>query len=219
MIKVVGSSSAGNGYIIEDGDKTYCIEAGMPLQSILAKANYIPEWVFVSHKHGDHAKYIQQYINAGIKVITNKQVRREYGLTILDIADDHRVVRADVVHDPSVDTQCMIFESNSVKVGFFTDCMGINLPQVKGLTHLLIETNWSNHTINDDLYHSARSRSVHQSLEQAIIYINNMDINRLQDVYLIHLSDDNASPTMFKGRVKKILPKGIGVHVLGVNDE
>jgi hypothetical protein len=63
-INVIATGSAGNLYeIIDNLGNSLIIEAGMPRATLMKyrEGNKPPEMCIVTHKHGDHAKYIGEY--------------------------------------------------------------------------------------------------------------------------------------------------------------
>ena len=65
-LKVLGSSSEGNGYILESDSEALCIEAGVKLSEFKKSLDFNikkVKGVIVSHTHGDHSKYIKEFAN------------------------------------------------------------------------------------------------------------------------------------------------------------
>ena len=70
-LRVLGSGSSGNCYILENEAEALIIEAGVPFMEVKKILNFNVRkivGVVVSHSHGDHAKYISEYEKAGIPV-------------------------------------------------------------------------------------------------------------------------------------------------------
>ena len=71
-LKVIGSSSAGNGYILENDREALLIEAGCRFAEVKEALGYNIRKVagcIVSHEHKDHARYVEEVKAAGIPVI------------------------------------------------------------------------------------------------------------------------------------------------------
>ena len=70
-LKVLGSGSKGNCYILENETEALVIEAGLPLMEVKRALDFNVKKikaVIVSHVHGDHHKYWHEYVMAGIPV-------------------------------------------------------------------------------------------------------------------------------------------------------
>ena len=68
-LKVLGSGSSGNCYILENENEALIIEAGLPFMEVKKALNFNVMKIvgmISSHEHGDHYKYFEQYKNAGI---------------------------------------------------------------------------------------------------------------------------------------------------------
>ena len=76
ILKVLGSESAGNGYLFETDSETLIIEAGLRLRELKLSLNFDLGKVIgclVTHAHGDHCKYAGDYLKAGIDIYTSKE--------------------------------------------------------------------------------------------------------------------------------------------------
>ena len=65
QLTILGSGSTGNGYVLQTEHEALVIECGMPRQDCLAALGYSTAKVqgcLVTHEHGDHAKYIEDYL-------------------------------------------------------------------------------------------------------------------------------------------------------------
>ena len=76
ILKVLGSESAGNCYLLETDNEVLIVEAGIRLQEIKLALNFDLSKVIgclISHSHGDHCKYARDYMKAGINVYTSTE--------------------------------------------------------------------------------------------------------------------------------------------------
>ena len=70
-LKILGSSSAGNCYVFDNGKEALVVECGISFQEVKKAVNFDISRIagcLVSHEHGDHAKYVQKFIDAQIPV-------------------------------------------------------------------------------------------------------------------------------------------------------
>lgn len=77
-LRIVGSSSAGNGYLLEANDGSQLIlEVGCPSRAFRKYGGMHTADVkaaLVSHSHGDHAKYAKEFARAGIGVYSTGEL-------------------------------------------------------------------------------------------------------------------------------------------------
>lgn len=70
-LKVLGSGSSGNCYILENDEEALIIEAGLPFMEVKKSLNFNVmkiKAVITTHIHSDHHQYFFQYVRAGIPV-------------------------------------------------------------------------------------------------------------------------------------------------------
>lgn len=88
----------GNGYLLHNQREALVIEAGVSLLQVKKALNFclgIIKGCVVTHRHRDHSRYIKQYADAGIKVLTPDDVfedRHHRYHTILKEKDTSLVV-------------------------------------------------------------------------------------------------------------------------------
>ena len=87
VLRVLGSSSSGNAYILENVGEALLIEAGVNFKKVVAALEgNISKVVgcLITHEHGDHAGRINEVLNAVIPVyatqgtIDNAKVKSEW---------------------------------------------------------------------------------------------------------------------------------------------
>jgi len=101
---------------------------------------------------------------------------------------------------------------NDDRLLFITDTCSI--PHVvNGVTHLMIEANYSAETIQADSrgWYNARTESQHLSLEQAVDFVRSMDKSCLREIHLIHLSETNAVADVCQRMMVEC--SGVPVHI------
>lgn len=210
LLTILGSSSHGNGYLFECDKEVLIVEAGVRYKNIVLptikwEANKVVGCL-VSHRHGDHAKYVNEYIGRQVRVYGNPDVNGVIPLCTKKkyIIGNFKVQCLDVSHD--VPCYSYIIDCpDGVRVLFITDT-SIFKYRVKGVHCLMVEANYSEDVILDHAVQDQWSRSAsenHLSIDQAIEVINRHDTVDLQDIILLHLSDGNSDEEMFKKMVKE----------------
>lgn len=230
----LGSSSRGNGYILQGKSQTLLLEAGVPLSQA---RKYISDWsqvvgCLVTHRHGDHSKYIKEVMRAGIKVYANGDVLDHCSANINGEAVEHLdsftigdfvVVPMEAEHDvPCV--SFLIYHVEMGKLVFATDTA--DLPYTfEGVRHVLIECNWSEECMQKAIdegrtnqFVANRSRETHMGLDMALSVITNniAPDSNIQDVVLLHLSHENSDPNTFQHIVSERLNKPVYIAQHGL---
>jgi phosphoribosyl 1,2-cyclic phosphodiesterase len=225
-IRSFGSSSAGNCYYVTDGHTPLLLEAGIKFKDIQRELNFQTSSIagcLISHEHGDHAKAYKDIVKAGIDIyatlgtieaikatghrIKSIEARKQFTIgtwTILPF---------EVEHDVAEPVGFLLANQQGEKLLFATDTYYIRY-KFKGLTHLMVETNYSMEILNENI----RSGSVpavmkkrlmrsHFSLENVKDFLKANDLSKLQEIWLLHLSDSNSNAELFKREVQELTGK------------
>jgi len=224
-IEAFASSSAGNCYHITDGKTRLLLDAGISYKEIQRRLNFkvsAMAGVLVTHEHMDHAKAVKDLMKNGIDCYMSAGTADVLGIT------GHRlkVVRAkrqfqlgtwtilpfDVQHD-TLEPLGFLLASGSEKLLYATDTYYLKY-QFSGLTHLLIECNHSYEIIRAKadsgtlpLEQKNRLMRSHFSLENLKKFLLSNDLSRVQEIWLIHLSDRNSDAAQFKREIQELTGK------------
>ena len=74
-LTVLGSSSEGNAYVLQNAGEALLLEAGIPFKKVLAAlSNNVKKIVgcLITHEHGDHAGRINEVLNYVVPVYASK---------------------------------------------------------------------------------------------------------------------------------------------------
>src|SRR4051794_9941700 len=85
QLSILGSSSSGNCYILENESEALIIECGVNIFEIKKALNFSFAKVagcVVTHEHGDHAKSINEIMKMGVNVYTSRGTMRALGLQV-----------------------------------------------------------------------------------------------------------------------------------------
>jgi phosphoribosyl 1,2-cyclic phosphodiesterase len=217
ICRVLGSSSSGNCYIIENEQSILIIEAGIPLKDVLPVIDFNVSkiiGVLSSHIHGDHSRYIPDYLFRSIPVYGPEEVTKVYKTKIVQHKKtfqlgNFRIMPFELKHD----AQCLGFLIQHPKMGkllFATDTYYVPY-KFKGLNHILIELNYSKDIINDNvskgyvpLIQYKRVLSSHMELETAKKMLKANDLSQVTNILLMHLSDKNSDAKLFKKEIESV---------------
>lgn len=235
-LKVLGSSSAGNCYLLETDTECLIIEAGVSYKRIEKAVNFntskISGCIF-SHQHLDHSYYVGNLMLHGINCFSGDQcfgtdLYNYYANVIEDKemfkVGSFRIMPFLVNHD----VQCfsyLIHHKECGKVLFVTDTHYIDY-RIDGLNNIMIEANYSEEIVDDLLekelankYVIDRVRESHMSFETALNVMSANDLTNVNNIVLLHLSNSNSNSELFKRRMTEKTGKNVHVADMGMEIE
>ena len=239
----LGSGSRGNATLIEYGNTRLLVDCGFSLRMTeqrLAQAGVGAEQltaILVTHEHADHIKGVERlarryqlpvYMTAGTRQgmgdsdLPVKLIRFGEDLDIGDI----RVTPVPVPHDAREPSQ-FIFDSGYHRLGVLTDT-GCITPLIRemysGLDGLFLEANYDPQMLACGPYPAFLRARVggplgHLSNQQAAGLLESIDISRLKQVAIAHISEQNNSPQLALGVLSGALDGWSGQLQLAVQNQ
>lgn len=233
-LHVLGSSSAGNCYLLESSDKILIIEAGIQFREIEKVINWQINRIagcLVSHEHGDHAKYVHNFLQRGIRILSTEAVIKK----ALNNTDRLYHFQTYKLHDFTIvpfllshDVECFGFYIHHPEMGFllFVTDTGKLPYKFAEIDHLLIESNYSDQILQHNVFKHhisnaqvARLADTHLSIDKAAKWIKTTK-PKLQTVVLLHLSNGNSNAEQFRqtmyeqtGLYTYIAEKGLSIEI------
>lgn len=210
-LKVLGSGSTGNCYILENEQEALIIDAGIRFFEVKKALRFQVRkivGVIVTHKHGDHAAFVHEYMGAGIPVFRPYEAESlrqniRYG--------GFRIQSWEAVHDvPCVGY--LIDHDDFGRMLYVTDTEYVKY-RFRGITQFLIEANYSNELVDREHAKYLHVLSDHLELQTTIGCILANQSKQTKRITLCHLSADNADPEAFKTAVEAIAVDGCIVDV------
>lgn len=189
----------------------------------------------VTHAHGDHVKAAQRLADRGVDIFTSAGTIGAAGLKGHYVHETPRssyylnppwdvfevgtfgVLPFDIEHD-APEPLAFILKSRITgeKVIYATDTMYFGV-SINGITHLMIEANYDSQVMAENVRNggiaAARAKRTamnHMSIDAALLALERLDKSKLQEVWLLHLSGDNAADD-FKRRTQEVC--GCAVYV------
>jgi len=235
-LKVLGSSSKGNCYILENDTEALIIEAGIRYKDVKIALDFDVskiKGVIISHSHGDHAGFTQQYLDGGIKCYANFTLPGAKTENRTKIFEDEKaflvgnftILPFPVVHD--VPNHAFVIKHKDMgSLLFVTDTAYIS-PRLSSVNHWLVECN-HNEELMEKQFDLGNFKSVlamrvqrdHFGLETLTNMFKVNDLSATKNIVLIHLSDTNSNEKLFKetiqkktGKVVYIADKGLEVEL------
>lgn len=220
----IASGSAGNCYLISDGQTSLMLDAGVQMRKVQEMIGFCvgkTSAVLLTHEHQDHAKAVRVLLQRGIDVYTSKGTADALGLT------GHRVHRVpklerftvgtmtvlpfDVQHDCAEPFGFLISSTKTKeRLLYFTDTYYIKY-KFNGLTHIMGECNHSLDLVKQSVEEgmipaglAPRLVKSHMSLEHFCELLKANDLSMVRSIYLLHLSNNNADAGYFLETVKKL---------------
>ena len=229
-IKVGGTGSSGNGYLLKTSKDSLLLEAGIPKADMLNMVDWDVSGIsgcLITHKHSDHAKHIKEYLLYGFSLYASENVNpdlkcRAEPLRRLKKANIGKftVIPFAVPHD---DTECDGFVIEHEEIGrllYMTDLEYCPYDFSKlGVDHVLIEANYSTKYVDMAAPNTAHIFKGHMEIETCKRFISSLNGEKLRSVGLIHLSNNNSDRDSFKAEIESIITGDTYVWVAKKGDE
>jgi phosphoribosyl 1,2-cyclic phosphodiesterase len=229
-IQALASSSKGNCYRITDSRTSLLLECGIRYKDIQRGLNFRMsdiEACLVTHEHADHSKSVKEVTRAGINCYMSKGTAESINLS------SHRIkpVKAkkqftvgawtilpfNVEHDVSEPLGFLLANQSGEKLLFATDTFYIRY-KFPGLTHIMVECNYSADILQENIASGSvpavmkkRLMRSHFSLEHVKDFLKANDLSKVQEIWLLHLSDNNSDEKRFKKEVMELTGKVVYV--------
>jgi phosphoribosyl 1,2-cyclic phosphodiesterase len=232
----LASSSAGCCYRVACGGAKapLLIEAGIRFELIRRGLDFQVSSLagcLVSHAHGDHCRAAGELMRAGVDCYASpetwKQIdpdgrllghrskaafaRQEFAI------EDWTVLPFEAVHDTPGTLGFVVGSPDGSRLLYLTDS-AYSPFTFPGLTHMAVECNWSSEalrrsTAEGRVHHDRFRRTVktHMSLERLIDMLKANDLSKVEEIHLLHLSDDNSDEEGFKLAVQRATGKPVYV--------
>lgn len=227
-ITVLASGSKGNCYRIDDGSSPLLIECGIPFWEIQRGLDFRISEVagcLVSHEHQDHSKAAKDMMKAGIDCYMTKGTAEALSLTghRLRIVSARKqfqigswvVLPFETQHDAVEPVGFLLANSAGEKLLYATDTYYIRY-RFKGLTHVMVECNYSMEILRKNVQAGLvepalknRILKSHFSLENVKEFLKANDLSKVQEIWLLHLSDGNSDADRFKREIQELIGKPV----------
>ena len=226
QIKVLASGSKGNCYWVSDGITPLLIECGIPfkaLQKALDFNTFKIKGCLISHEHGDHSRSAADLVRMGIDVYASTGTIEAIKVAgILPIIANPFTIRSWIIYPFPIEHDAaepfgFVLQSGSERLLYLTDTPYSHY-RFSGLTHLMLECNYSLDLLKDNVLSGEVDRAVksrvlrsHMGLETLIEMLKANDLSQVVEIWLLHLSDSNSDAEMFKKRVQEATGKIVKV--------
>lgn len=229
-IQTLATGSTGNAYYVTDGVTPILIECGISFKQIQRKLNYQTTDIvacLVSHEHKDHCAGLSGVLGAGIRCYMSPGTKEAIGINhhrIKTVENKKQftigtwtILPFDVQHDVAEPFGFLLVNDAGDKLLFATDTYYIKY-KFQGLTHLMIECNYCQSVLDVNeqtgrIHPSMRKRVMqsHFSMENVLEFLKANDLSKLQEIWLLHLSDTNSNEELIRNEVAKVTGKLIHI--------
>lgn len=237
QLRIIGSGSSGNCYLLDNGKEALMIECGMRFDKVKESVGFDISRIkgaLVSHEHQDHASSVQTCLLYAMQMFMSQGTA-----DALNIADNHNVhiLEEDkscqiggftvqpfkVVHDAAQPFGFLIYHEECGLTLFATDTAYLHYT-FPPLNNVMIECNYSYDMLqknfeNGTVSLSQRLRIVksHLSLGRCMYILQSNDMSHVNNIVLLHMSDRNISAFEAKTCFEAWLNKTVTVASSGID--
>lgn len=221
-IKIIGSGSSGNAYTISDGRTRLLLDCGLPLTKLQAATGHTISSLdacLITHSHGDHCKAHKDLARLGVDIYTHPDTIAEMR------AQGHRykairhgeqiaigsfdILPFDLVHDVTNTGWLCSSRETGEKLVYVTDTMYLPY-RFRGITHWMIEANNDLEAMDENVEEGRLNRGLKYRIQKSHMSIDTLlgvfaanDMSQTEQIYLLHLSDENSREAEFLDKVVK----------------
>lgn len=208
--EVIGTGSDGNCYLLNVGNQTLVIEAGVVFSKVKKALNFDLSkvvGVLVSHEHGDHSDFIKDFQKFGKKIyctggtssaLKNYNFKQIYYLNSFEIGL-FKITPFEVFHD-AVQPAGFLIEFEGKRLVFITDTCDIKT-RFKNIDYWIIEANYSNKKLESsdlDVRLKKRIQDTHMSIDRCKTIL---EAHNATNALLIHASNNHADKEEFLQKI------------------
>ena len=215
-IKVLGSGSKGNCYLLDYGEETLILDCGVPVKEVKKGLDFNISRVvgaICTHIHQDHSLCVKDFKNMGIPVFEgyksyedgrNTMHSKEFG--------SFKIKTFQLPHDDVLNCGFYITVADQ-KILYMTDFEYCKYRFTKqNIDHILIECNYQQELINTDLpqfYHKIKG---HASLNTCRDFIDVNKSDNLKTVLLLHMGGDTCNAMECVEEIQNLVNSSVYVN-------
>ena len=220
-IKAYASGSSGNCYAVSNGKVMVMLDCGLPLRQLLKVTGYrLPNACLITHEHGDHSKGARDLARRGVDIYMTEGTAQEvfgqergHRVHVLATGQSYNILGLTVSpfeteHDAR-DPCGFLIDDPDDRVLYATDTYYLKY-RFPGMTKIMIECNHSYEILHErvaagylDKRLADRLVKSHFSIENLLAFFRANDLSAVKEIWLIHLSKDNANRETFRQAVER----------------
>lgn len=239
-LTVIGSGSKGNCYLFDSGTSVLIVECGVPFKQIKQALNFNLRNVcgaIVTHEHMDHCKGVHHAAEAGIDIYASAGTIRAFNekgwgssafrykpikANQMFTVGEFKIIPFDVQHDVNEPLGFLINHKQCGNVLFVTDTYYVKY-KFPGLNNILLEANYCQDIVTQKIWEGKlngvlKNRIVqsHMSLQTCRSMLKANDLTSVNNIVLIHLSDQNSDAIRFKDTIQADTGKNVHIATGGL---
>lgn len=225
-LQILGSGSSGNCYILKPSKgKSLIIDCGVNFTAVKKALNFDYSSVagcLLTHSHGDHSKFVKDFLKNGIQVHLGEECRKELLIDDFNalgtlplksfIIEDFRIMAFELKHD----VKCFGFQIDHPESGriiFITDTNFCEYT-FDNVNQFIVEANFSHEILESKFKDKVDMQFLHDrilrnhfSLRDCKNLLRSNDLKNVVNICLIHLSDSNSHEKQFIKEVFELTGK------------
>lgn len=226
---MLASGSRGNAYLVSDGVTPILLECGLSIKQIRQGLDFGLSTVaacLVSHEHQDHCKAITDVLRAGVYVCTSPGTIEALGLEHhrlrpVKSKDTFRIgswtIKAFETQHDAQEPLGFLLKSNVTgeRLLYATDTYYIRY-RFPRLNYIMVECNYATDILEENVRRGSvpevlkkRLLTSHFSLENVKEFLQANDLSKVQEIWLLHLSDGNSDADRFKREIMAVCGKPV----------
>lgn len=230
-VETIASGSSGNCYRIWDGQTNILIECGIRFREIREALDFQLSEIsgcLVSHEHQDHCKAAKDIVKAGIDCYMSHGTAESLNLSGHRIktvkpkqkfeVGTYTVLPFSTEHDAVEPLGFLIQSSNKTRLLYISDSYYCRY-RFKNVGYFLVECNYAREILEENIKSGVTPPAIksrilrsHFELENVKQFFKVNDLSGCREIHLIHISNDNGDPELFKSEIRKLTGKPVYVH-------
>lgn len=222
----LASGSTGNCYRVSDGRTQLLLECGIQYKEIQKNLKFRVSEIagcLVTHEHQDHCKAVRDLMKAGIDCYMSQGTTDTLKVTghrvnIIKAKQQFRIgtwtiLPFETQHDAAEPLGFLLANQAGEKLLYATDTYFIRY-RFANLNVIAVECNYSLDILRANVEAGTvdanlknRILKSHFSLENVKKFLQANDLSKVQEIWLLHLSEQNSCEKRFKEEVQKITGK------------
>jgi len=223
-IRSYASSSKGNLYTIDDGYTKLMLECGLPWRDIQSKLDFGVSQIagcLVTHEHLDHARAVPDLMKTGIDCYMSQGTAQALKLSghrlhiieaLVQFSIGTWAIKPFSGRHAAAEPLCFLMANQSAERLLFATDTAYIANTFEGLTHVMIEANYAMPILKYKTGASLLRQSIigdHMSLDTLIRMLRANDLSKVEEIHLLHLSNNNSDAAMFKRRIQEVTGKPV----------
>lgn len=226
----MASGSSGNAYRVTDGQSQLLIECGIKYSDLQKALQFRLSKIsacLITHEHMDHSRSVKNLLRAGIDCYMSAGTKKaldveHHRVKVIEPRKqfkigDWTILPFEVEHDVNEPLGFLAQNSVGERLLFATDTYYIRY-RFKNINILAVECNYSSEILEQNVLDGVipnivrrRVMKSHFSLENYLEFLKANDLSKLQEIHVLHMSDNNGNEKLFKREIQKVA--GVPVYI------